>query len=79
MVLCGHTAPNAQLTSKGVNGNEVHQLLANFQGEKGGQGYLRIMKFFPKENRIDVSTYSPVLNKYKNDPKNKFTLKYNGQ
>jgi hypothetical protein len=79
MVLCGHTAPNTQLTSKGVNGNEVHQLLANFQGEKGGQGYLRIMKFFPKENRIDVSTYSPVLNKYKNDPKNKFTLKYNGQ
>jgi hypothetical protein len=77
MVLCGHTAPNAQLTSKGVNGNEVHQLLANFQGEKGGQGYLRIMKFFPKENRIDVSTYSPVLNKYKNDPKNKFTLEYN--
>jgi hypothetical protein len=79
MVLCGHTAPNAQLTSKGVKGNEVHQLLSDFQGDKGGQGYLRIMKFFPKENRIDVSTYSPVLNKYKNDPKNKFTLEYNAQ
>ena len=77
MVLCGHTEPNARLISKGVKGNEVHQLLSDFQGEKGGQGYLRIMKFFPKENRIDVSTYSPVLDKYKNDPENKFSVEYN--
>ena len=74
MVLCGHTAPNTRLTSKGVNGNEVHQLLADFQGEKGGQGYLRIMTFFPKENRIDVSTYSPVLDHYRTEESNKFSL-----
>ena len=76
MVLCGHTAPNAQLTSKGIKGNEVHQLLSNFQFEQGGQGYLRIIKFIPKEDRIDVSTYSPVLKHYRTEPKNHFSLKY---
>jgi hypothetical protein len=76
MVLCGHTEPNTRLTSKGIKGNRVHQLLSDFQYEKGGQGYLRIMKFIPEESRIDVSTYSPVLNKSKNDPKNKFSLEF---
>lgn len=76
MVLSGHTEPNARLTSEGIKGNKVHQLLSDFQNEKGGQGYLRIMKFIPKKNRIDVSTYSPVLDKYRNDGKNKFSLEF---
>jgi len=76
MVLCGHTAPNSRLISKGVKGNEVHQLLADFQSEQGGQGYLRILKFFPKENRIDVSTYSPVLKNYRTEENNQFSLEF---
>jgi hypothetical protein len=77
MVLSGHTAPNSRLTSEGIHGNQVHQLLADFQFEKGGQGLLRIMKFIPLENRIDVSTYSPFLKEFKNDSLNKFSLKFN--
>jgi len=74
MVLCGHTEPNARLTSRGVKGNAVHQLLSDFQFEKGGQGYLRIMQFIPKENRIDVSTYSPVLKHYRTEAREQFSL-----
>ncbi|GLR17270.1 metallophosphoesterase [Portibacter lacus] len=77
MVVCGHTEPNARLVSKGVHGNNVYQLLSDFQFEKGGQGFLRIMKFYPEEKRIDVSTYSPVLKEYKEDPRNKFSLEFN--
>lgn len=78
MVLCGHTRPklNSKLIDRGVNGNKVYQLLSDYQHEKGGQGYLRIMKFLPEQNKIDVSSYSPVLNHYKRDAKNQFSLKY---
>lgn len=77
MVLSGHTEPNTRLTSEGIHGNQVHQLLSDFQFEKGGQGLLRIMKFTPLENRIDVSTYSPFLKEFRNDSLNKFSLKFN--
>jgi len=76
MVLCGHTCPNARLTSRGEKGNEVHQLLADFQNEKGGQGYLQTITFQPEKNQINVSTYSPVLKSYRKDPRNQFSLKY---
>ena len=44
--------------------------------ENGGDGYLRIMKFHPSKSTIDVTTYSPVLNQYKTDAYNQFTLQY---
>ncbi len=93
MLLCGHIirTPGARLSSKGVKGNTVHQLLSNYQGlRNGGNGWLRLMKFAPGENKIHVKTYSPTLKKFwaekkkskKKDNKksldaHRFTLDYN--
>ena len=40
----------------------------------GGNGYLRIMKFYPSSDTIDVLTYSPYLNSYLTDSGNRFTI-----
>ncbi len=51
-------------------GSKVYEMLANYQSyEKGGNGWLRIIKFLPGEgagglDRIKVQTYSPTLNKF---------------
>ena len=71
LVLCGH-ASIGRLASTGNHGNTVHQIMANYQGlDNGGNGWLRLMRFHPTENRIDVSTYSPLFNRYmrEGDPK----------
>lgn len=63
-------------TSVNDAGNKVYQMLANYQdyspGAAGGGGYLRILKFYPSESRVEVKTYSPYLNKYLTDSKNQF-------
>jgi hypothetical protein len=76
MVLCGHTNVG-RLTSRGRHGNEVHQVLSDYQGwHNGGEGYLRIMRFIPRADRIDVETFSPVLNEHVKTPENAFSLEY---
>lgn len=77
MTINGHVLNDgaARLTSIGDNGNDVHQILANYQhGPEGGQEYLRIFKFKIDKNIIEVKTYSPVLDNYKTDSQNEFTL-----
>ena len=79
LVLSGHTLGGGvgRLTSEGVHGNAVHQLLANYQGEPyGGVGWLRLMKFVPEDDKIYVTTYSPYIDGYKTDPYNTFELDY---
>jgi hypothetical protein len=83
LVLSGHTLGDGlgRLTSTGVNGNPVHQILANYQDPpipsgNGGNGWLRIMKFVPRENKIEVRTYSPWLDKFAADEQNRFDLVY---
>ena len=77
LVLSGHTWPNSYSRATGEHGNTVHQVLADFQGEEeGGKGWLRLMKFVPGENKIVVETYSPVVDKYRDDEKNKFEIEY---
>jgi len=55
-------------------GRTVHSLLADYQSEVGGNGWLRLMKFSPKNNRMDVSTYSPTLNQWKTGNNSEFSL-----
>ncbi len=76
LVLCGHTKVG-RLTSQGTHGNEVHQVLCDYQGwHNGGDGYLRIMTFVPCQDRIEVRTYSPVLGRYEETEENAFVLPY---
>ncbi|MBB6480737.1 metallophosphoesterase [Spirochaeta isovalerica] len=59
MVLCGHVSDSELRISKGLNGNSVHQILTDFQNEpNGGNGWLRVLQFYPDQNRINVETLS---------------------
>jgi len=77
MVLCGHHCGEAALTSTGVHGNQVHQILSDYQHlNNGGDSWLRYMVFQPEANRISIYTYSPALDKFKNGPSSRFDLDY---
>jgi hypothetical protein len=78
-VLCGHALDDGtgRLTSRRADGSAVQQIVANFQtGPLGGAGYLRLMRFSPRDRTVDVQTYSPYLDRYKRDPENEFDLAY---
>ena len=76
LVLSGH-ADNCRLSSVGKHGNTVHQVQSNYQfGAEGGEGYLRVMTFVPGENWIDVTTYSPTVNRNMTTDTDAFSLKY---
>ena len=77
MVLCGHASGEAVLTSKGDHGNQVHQVLSDYQNlHNGGESWLRYMVFEPSENKIKVYTYNPALDKFRNQPSSRFDLAY---
>ena len=77
MVLCGHASGEAVLTSKGDHGNQVHQVLSDYQNmNNGGESWLRYMVFEPNENKIKVYTYNPSLKKFRNQPSSRFDLEY---
>lgn len=76
MVVCGHyDGLGARNEMKGGNGNSVHQMMSNYQySSRGGNGFLRILKFVPSEGTCEVTTYSPYLSESMTDEKNQFTL-----
>lgn len=81
MVFSGHILKSGvgTLVSTGEKGNKVYQMLANYQkgvegSENGGNGFLRIIKVNPKENRIEVKTYSPWLNEFMDEKEHNFTF-----
>jgi pimeloyl-ACP methyl ester carboxylesterase len=76
LVLCGHKYGESKRLDV-VNGFTIPQLLADYQSRtNGGNGFLRILKFSPSQDKIYVSTFSPYLNSYENDTDSKFTLDY---
>jgi hypothetical protein len=71
LVVSGHLSVGRR-ADQGDHGNVVHQVLANYQGHRrGGNGWLRVLRFIPDEDRIEVSTYSTVLQRFMGpgDPK----------
>ena len=72
LMLCGHIHAEAKRTD-----GALHTLLADYQDDpNGGNGFLRILRFFPERNEIRVETYSPWLNQYQTDPDSQFKLSY---
>ncbi|HOD51589.1 MAG TPA: metallophosphoesterase [Candidatus Hydrogenedentes bacterium] len=45
-------------TAAGAGGNTVHELMSDYR-----EGYFRVYRFVPGEDRVDVFTYSPTLGK----------------
>jgi hypothetical protein len=79
LVLCGHNHGEARRSDNLQNNRVVHQILADYQDySNGGNGYLRIMRFVPSENKIYVRTYSPYLDQYETDSDSQFELTYLG-
>lgn len=78
LVLSGHVTDGAgvaRVADLGVNGNLVNQIMSDYQSfTNGGNGYLRIMKFHPAQNTIEVSTYSPYDGTSLTDSANQFTV-----
>jgi len=58
MVLCGdqRSTQALRMQTVGEHDNIVHELLSDIR-----DGYIRLMRFHPTQNRIDVMTYSPTL------------------
>jgi Calcineurin-like phosphoesterase len=77
-VLCGHTWPSqVRRDDENDNSGLVPQLKADFESDvNGGSGMLRIMKFYPGQSRIDVSSYSPYFDQWLTDPSNQFSISY---
>ena len=74
-VLCGHSYGEYCNTVTGANGNTVYNLLTNYQGEaRGGNGWLRLYKFYPQLNKIKAITYSPYLDRYDSSAYGEFEL-----
>lgn len=43
---------------------EVLEVLSNYQGRDGAEGYLRLLTFDPATDTVDFDTYSPYLDDY---------------
>lgn len=77
LVLSGHMHAEAMRVDKNSAGNNVFQLLADYQSrENGGEGWMRLLEFNPAKKEIHVKTYSPYLDKYETDPNSDFVLNY---
>ena len=78
MAFSGHFVDRggtARVLGAGDGGNQVHQMLANYQNmENGGEGYLRLVECDPTEGTVSVKTYSPYHDSYLTDSRNQFTL-----
>ena len=52
-------------------------MLADYQDRaSGGEGWLRILRFVPAEDKVYVQTYSPWLNRFETDANSEFTLDF---
>jgi len=78
LVLCGHSIHDGEYhATKNESGHVFHELLSDYQERtNGGNGWLRIMKFVPDENKIYVKTYSPYLDQYETDSDSQFALDF---
>lgn len=75
MVLCGHVSAEKLQISRNAGGMPVYELLQDYQNrESGGEGFLRLLKFYPHRNEVRAITYSPWLREYEVDADSHFTF-----
>jgi hypothetical protein len=75
-MLSGHVHDEARRVDI-ANGHPVFQMLADYQDRaSGGEGWLRILRFVPAEDKIYVQTYSPWLDRFETDANSQFTLDF---
>lgn len=92
MVLCGHISGEGYRIDKNSVGKDVHQILFDAQSEggggrngNGGDGWIRILKFFPDNKTVSIKTFSPLFAAspstthlaWKTDARNEYVIKFN--
>ncbi|MBW8360991.1 MAG: metallophosphoesterase [Kaistella sp.] len=90
LVLSGHISGEGFRVDSNSYGKNVNQMLFDMQSEggghrngNGGDGWLRIIEFYPDNKTVKVKTYSPLFgispvtqqNAYKTDSRNEFIFK----
>ena len=84
LMLCGHIHGEGRRTDTFQSRN-VHSILQDYQeGDNGGNGFLRTLKFSPATNLITAEMYSPTLDRLANSGDvsttlGTFSLQYNMQ
>ena len=91
LVLCGHISGEGYRMDKNHVGKPVHQILFDAQSMggghrdgNGGDGWLRILEFFPDGKTVKVKTFSPLFGispstqqyAWKTDARNEFIIKF---
>jgi hypothetical protein len=74
-VFNGHVLNSGQgrLVGVGNHGNRVYQMLCNYQTwGNGGSGLMRVIEFFPEEDRLEARSFSPHTGVALTDPANEF-------
>lgn len=73
LLVCGHVEDEGRRTD--VAASVVHTLLSDYQFDgQGGSGKLRLITFFPSEDRMRVQTYSPYHDEWYEDDDAQFEL-----
>jgi len=67
MVLSGHVVTSAHRVDKGEKGNNIYQVLQDYQSIDSGGGYIRLLEIDPKAKTISGKMYSPYYKIEKND------------
>jgi len=76
LMLCGHVCGEGRRSDR-VDDHTVHTLLSDYQcRSRGGDGWLRILRFSPAADRIDVHTFSPTVDRFDTGETSDFSLDY---
>lgn len=91
LVLSGHYSGEGYRKDKNGKGKTVHQILFDAQSMggggrigNGGDGWLRILEFFPDNKTVKVRTFSPLFgisptsqpNAWKTDSRNEYIIRF---
>jgi len=71
-VFCAHYTGELTRAKTATDGHNLYEMLADYHAD----GWLRIMRFVPAENKVYVKTYSPWLLQYQTDNNSRFTLDF---
>jgi hypothetical protein len=66
-VFSGHTGTSTYRVDKGENGNNIYQILQDYQGQDAGGGYIRLIEIDTKAGTVNGKMYSPFYNITKDD------------
>ncbi len=74
-VICGHIHGAYNALAVAEHGNTVENLLFDSQNDPdGGDGWIRLYKFYPQQNIVSATTYSPYLEQFDNSSTGAFTF-----